>query len=77
MRKSVAVISFFVLQLILGCANSEQKEFTEAERAAEAEELSQFFEREFQVDLQRSPMLQTRLGIKTDYGKWDNFSHLQ
>ena len=77
MRKSVAVISFFVLQLILGCANSEQKEFTEAERAAEAEELSQFFEREFQVDLQRSPMLQTRLGIKTEYGKWDNFSHLQ
>lgn len=39
--------------------------------------MNNFFEEEFQVDLEDSPMLQTRLGIKTDYDSWDDFSHLR
>lgn len=28
----------------------------------------------FQMQLERSPLFQTELGIKTDYGKWDDYS---
>ena len=43
----------------------------------ESKQLNAFFEREFQKDLDESPMLQTQLGIKKDYGSWDDFSHLK
>jgi len=36
--------------------------------------LSAFFEETFQRGVDRSPMFQTYLGIKTDYGKWDDMS---
>jgi uncharacterized protein (DUF885 family) len=47
---------------------SIQKDQTESER------LNTFFEKLFDRDLERSPMSQTYLGIKTDYGKWDDIS---
>jgi len=40
----------------------------------ESERLNTFFEAVFDRDLERSPMSQTYLGIKTDYGKWDDIS---
>lgn len=42
--------------------------------ASESERLNAFFETKFQEGLTRSPMQQTFLGIKTDYGKWDDAS---
>ena len=75
--KKINPIYLLLLLLFISCAQNEQREYSEEEVAAESEKLKEFLEREFQVELEKSPMLQTQLGIKTDYGKWDNFSHLQ
>lgn len=62
--------------LVGSCEEStgEKSFFSPGQRAAEAEKLAYFLEREFQEDLRTSPMLQARLGIKWDYGKWGDFS---
>ena len=54
--------------------------FTEAERAVptpqqiadESQRANEFFERVFSEALDRDPVFQTSLGIKKDYGKWDD-----
>ena len=38
----------------------------------ESERLNAFFERTFEEDLKRSPMYQSYLGYKWDYGEWDD-----
>lgn len=72
---------YLILALILvltGCRKtSEEETFTSEEIKQESAELNRFFEEEYQIDLEDSPMLQTRLGIKTDYGSWDDYSHLR
>ena len=77
MKKSplITSVSLFLLLVITGCGNAE--EGNKREYASESEKLGAFFEREFQRELSDSPMLQTRLGIKTDYESWDDFSHLR
>ncbi|MCU7555165.1 DUF885 domain-containing protein [Alteromonas sp. ASW11-19] len=40
----------------------------------ESERLQDFFERTFEEDLRQSPVFQSYLGIKWDYGKWDDMS---
>ena len=42
------------------------------EAESESERLNAWFEEQFQEAVARSPMMQTYLGIKTDYGKWDD-----
>ena len=75
--KKFIPICLLLFQLCISCADSGQWEFSQEEVAAESDRLQEFLEREFQKELDQSPMLQTQLGIKADYGKWDNFSHLQ
>ena len=41
---------------------------------SESERVQNFFSRTFQEDLNRSPMFQSYLGIKDDYGEWDQFT---
>jgi uncharacterized protein (DUF885 family) len=48
--------------------------YTSDQIAAESAKANAFFERVFDENVERSPMLQTRLGIKKDYGKWDDLS---
>ena len=40
----------------------------------ESKKVNEFFETQFDLAVSRSPMRQTRLGIKTDYDKWDDIS---
>jgi uncharacterized protein (DUF885 family) len=40
----------------------------------ESARLAQFFANSFEQDLKRSPMFQSRLGYKWDYGKWNDVS---
>ena len=48
---------------------------TNEQIAASSEKLNKWFEARFQERVDESPMLQTRLGIRTeDYGKWDDIS---
>ncbi|WP_037373289.1 DUF885 domain-containing protein [Salinimicrobium xinjiangense] len=63
---------------LFGCReSSEENSYTSEEIEQESARLNTFFEEEFQTDLEDSPMMQTRLGIKEDYGSWDSFSHLR
>ncbi len=40
----------------------------------EGERIAAFFEKAFDDELSRSPMMQSYLGIKTNYGEWDDLS---
>nr|WP_136252105.1 DUF885 domain-containing protein [Ningiella ruwaisensis] len=57
-------------------AQQEQKAVEEQRQAPKNESmrLAQFFADSFEEDLKRSPMGQSYLGIKWDYGKWDDVS---
>lgn len=65
-----------LLFVLFSCKQSEG-EYTRAEIEKASSELNEYFDKEFQKDINDSPMLQTRLGDKTDYGKWDDLSHLK
>lgn len=47
---------------------------TAADVAAESAKANAFFERVFDETVARSPMMQTRLGRKSDYDKWDELT---
>lgn len=68
------------LALLAGCGpqqnTSEQAAPTPVTTAAisESEKANNLFEQIFMDNVRRSPLLQTRLGIKDDYDKWQNLS---
>ena len=65
-----------MLGLFVGCGQ-EKNNYTEAEIEKASADLHSYFEKEFQKDVDDSPMLQTRLGDKSNYDKWDDLSHLK
>lgn len=65
-----------LLVFIFSC-NQQSESYSEEEIKEHSAELNEYFEEEFQKDVEESPMMQTRLGQKTNFGKWDNFSHLK
>lgn len=67
----------FLALAVFSCAGDKDKTYTEEEREEASAELNQYFETEFQKEIEESPMMQTRMGMKTDYGKWDDFSNLK
>lgn len=70
--------TFLACAVILASSCKEQKEtenFSSSEKEEASAELNEYFEKEFQKEIAESPMMQTRMGLKTDYGKWDDFSH--
>ncbi|WP_121665818.1 DUF885 domain-containing protein [Mesonia aquimarina] len=75
MKKFLIVI--FCSFSLVACKNNQAKktDLNESDIKQESKKLQAFFERTFQEDLNDSPMFQTRLGKKNDYGKWDDFSH--
>ena len=76
-----AIKSFLCLLIIISFSackeDSDKTPPTSEEIQQETAQLNAFFEEEFEKDLEDSPMLQTRLGIKTNYDAWDDFSHLR
>ncbi len=78
--KKFFLLSFYLFCLsfsFTGCKNSEETEVSSEEAALESKRLNDFFETEFQRELEDSPMLQTRMGIKSGYDSWDSYSHLR
>ena len=55
-------------------ASASDNASTAAEVQSENARVNAFFEEVFQRNLDRSPTFQTYLGIKKDYGKWDDAS---
>ncbi|WP_420573823.1 DUF885 domain-containing protein [Kordia sp.] len=50
------------------------KNYTETEVAEHSKRLNNWFQAQFKQDLKDSPQMQTRIGNKTDYDKWDDIS---
>lgn len=57
-----------------GAGNSTANTQPSAQALTESQRLAQFFADSFEQDLKNSPMFQSRLGYKWDYGKWDDVS---
>lgn len=62
---------------IISCGGNETGDYSEEEINENSAELNAYFEQEFQKEIEESPMMQTQMGMKTDYGKWDDFSNLK
>ncbi len=62
-----------LLVLIISLASCAQAPETviEPNASSSSSELAEFFDRAFQARLARSPILQTRLGLRDNYGEWD------
>ncbi|MBK5192868.1 MAG: DUF885 domain-containing protein [Flavobacteriaceae bacterium] len=70
-----------ILLAIAGMVSCEEEkkgaDYSETEIEEASGELNKYFDAEFEKDIAESPMFQTQLGRKTDYGKWDDFSTLK
>ncbi len=75
-RKSLnAVILMLSLAFVWSCGpQSEEKTYTTEEIAEASTAANEFFDRVFDEAIDRSPEYQSYLGIKKDYGKWDDYS---
>lgn len=62
---------------IISCGGNGTGDYSEEEINENSTELNAYFEKEFQKEIEESPMMQTQMGMKTDYGKWDDFSNLK
>ena len=60
--------------LAAACAATTFATYTAEQVQAESAKANALLERFFDESVARSPMLQTRLGLKTDYDKWDDLS---
>lgn len=78
MKYYLKILLFAVALSAITCAeNKEVKEYSEEEKKEASLELNEYFDAQFQQEVNESPMMQTRMGMKTDYGKWDDFSNLK
>src|SRR5690606_29893342 len=81
-RKNHKMKSFFITTalvavtfLTFSCKQEPQKsQSTETDTTAESNKAKEYFDAYFEDVLKDSPEYQTYLGIKTDYGKWDDMS---
>ncbi|MBW1294484.1 DUF885 domain-containing protein [Aquimarina litoralis] len=76
---SITSIFFSFLFVIVGCKNKSKEIIPEISDEQKIEKhskkLNDWFETQFQEEIDDSPMMQTYLGVKTDdYGKWDDIS---
>ena len=78
MKLTNKLLLIFLVALAISCGNDKKQENLSSEDAAQVSaEVNEYFAKEFQKEVDESPMMQTRMGIKTDYGKWDDFSNIK
>ncbi len=69
--------SFALTAALLGCGSSSAPSSVKGAQSvakSDSERLEAFFAETWQAELARSPQMQTSLGLRTDYGKWDDRS---
>ena len=71
-NKSLLTLCAFTL--FISCKKEPVRTYTENEITAESKKVNAFFEKSFEEQVDLSPEVQTRLGIKKDYDKLDNDS---
>ena len=81
MNKKTSALSLSLIALAIGgCSPAPDTQQTSAPQTqtatsqSESEKLATFFEQSFDQDLKRSPMYQSYLGLKWNYGEWDDVS---
>ena len=67
-------LAIIIIGSFSACKKEEKNEYTPELIEQESAKLNTYFETEFQKDLDDSPMFQTRLGDRTNYDAWDDFS---
>lgn len=71
-------ITILAIAGMVSCQEEKKgTDYSETDIEEASGELNTYFDSEFEKDLAESPMMQTQLGRKTDYGKWDDFSALK
>jgi len=78
MKKSYSlfILNLFLLTFIYNCSNSPSSTENNSQEKiiSESKRLNDYFEKEFNNLVNRKPQLQTSLGIKKDYDKWNDIS---
>ena len=77
MKRILLVATVLCALLLAGCVATSPKiseEGKPSRMASSSDQANHLFETFFQENLAHSPMLQTALGVKTDYGQWDDLS---
>ncbi len=78
MKKNIlkTVLLCVILIYTTGCKNDPKDtlEVSPEEMATASKELNNWFQEQWDAEIALSPMMQTYLGDKTDYGKWDDRS---
>ncbi|MCM4159375.1 DUF885 domain-containing protein [Antarcticibacterium flavum] len=69
----IAILLLAILSTI-SCKKEAEGDYSEEEITTASANFNATLEEWFEEDLEESPMLQTRMGKKTNYGKWDDFS---
>ena len=68
------IIGATLVVALFSCKQNSEP-ISEETIATESKKANDFFEASFKEDVSISPMLQTQLGVKTNYGEWDDFSN--
>ncbi|MDG1171426.1 MAG: DUF885 domain-containing protein [Polaribacter sp.] len=69
-----SLLTLCAFTLFISCKKEPVRTYTENEITAESKKVKAFFKKSFEEQVDLSPELQTRLGIKKDYDKLDNDS---
>ena len=72
-------LTLILIALFAVSCGDEKKEgdFSDKDKESASAELNSYFDAEFQKEVEESPMTQTQRGLKTNYGKWDDYSSLK
>ncbi len=68
------ILIFGVSILLIACSNNEKNEISDKVITFESQKANDFFETQYQEDLNSKPEDQTYLGIKKDADKWNDYS---
>ena len=74
MRIQSVIVFLSIVLFYNSCKNQEEAQYTQAEITEASASLNAWFDTKFDEDVAESPQWQTSLGIKTNYGKWDDIS---
>ncbi|HKJ49812.1 MAG TPA: DUF885 domain-containing protein, partial [Christiangramia sp.] len=78
MKLEKSILAILFATTIISCGNDQKEDkLSSGDKEQVSAELNKYFNKEFQKEVEESPMMQTRMGMKTDYGKWDDFSNLK
>jgi uncharacterized protein (DUF885 family) len=77
MKSTIKFIALSITLILMSACKDESKEiadFSEEEVALASDKMNAWFQQQFEAEIAHSPMMQTYIGIKKDYDKWDDMS---